>query len=249
MKKLKLPKKIIKKWLLITLCGLLALATAGYVWWSIASWGGYEKRYSQKQQDIQQKFDSVWSLPADTVEQKQVKLASLAGASAEIDKLAPDFCKPSTLVAWQRYIHANATRERECMVIIKDAENFSAMVRPAVVFLQQAQGISKALAAAPSQAEAPEGDFDAQLGAWRSVLSSVKGATASGKFEIVKQSTESSVDAIIRAWEEVIAAHAAKDKARYTKAVQGLAAAYDGLGEVSKVHTEQLNLLLDEIKK
>ncbi len=248
MKQLKMPKRMPKQLPFIISAGLVVIV-GGYIWWSVVAWSKYEQTYTVKQNEVQQTLDTVWNMPADTNEQKQAKLASLSAAVTEIDRINLDTCNQNVLISWQRIIQQNGEHEKACKEGIQSIKERSVSIKPSVEFLQQAETLAKSMSQAPSLAEVTESDFDGQLNAWRNVQNSIKNMSASDRFEVVKQSAQSSVEGIIKAWEEVAAAHKAKDKTRYTKAVQALAAAYDGLEDVSRIHTEQLSILVSEIKK
>ena len=248
MKRLKMPKRTSKMLLFYVLIGIFALSIGGYVWWSVASWSAYEQKYTEKQHSIQHNLESVWNMPADTVEQKQAKLAQLASASTEIAKVDPETCNQTLFIEWQRVIQANSERARACKDMVQSVQNFSASLRPAVEFLQQGEAMAKIMAHAPSKTEVAEADFSGQLSAWRTTLDAVNNISTGNEFGAVKQAARGSTEGVIKAWEEIIAAHEAKDKARYTKAVQALAAAYDRLEAITKIHTEQLNVLVATFK-
>lgn len=248
MKRLRMPKRVSKKLILFGIPAGLIVVVAVYVWWSISSWSAYEQKYTEKQHDIQRSLESVWNMPADTVEQKQAKLARLASTNTEISNVGLDNCNQTLLLGWQRIIQANGDREKACRESVQSMQELSASLKPVIEFLQQGEAMAKIMAQAPSGAETTEADFNGQLNSWRATLDSVKGMGGSGEFETVKQATQGSIEGVVKAWEGVIAAHEAKDKARYTKAVQALAGAYDRLGDITKAHDERLNALIVEFK-
>ncbi len=248
MKHLKISKRPSKILLVgISIC-IFTLVVGGYIWWSIASWGSYEQKYTEKQQSILHNLESVWNMPADTIEQKQAKLAQLTNASTEISKVDSQACSQMVLIGWQRIIQANNEREKTCKETIQSIQELGVSLRPAVEFLQQDEVMAKIMGQAPSKTEVAETDFNDQLGAWRATLDVTKSMPAGNEFGPVKQAAQASIENMVKAWEEIIASHEAKDKARYSKAVQALAAAYDKLEDITKVHTEQFSILVAKFK-
>lgn len=257
MKKLKLrrfglhlPLFVRTRWFIAVAIGIAVLAGLGaYGWWSKTSWDTYEKQYVAMNQEVDRKLEAAFSLQSDTPGERQEKLARLVGLQGELERVDDAFCRPAPLVGWQRAIKAYAEREAACKETQAALISFRSSLNTGIEYLQGEQLLAKQLATAPTQAEVTETEFEGQLAAWRSVAERVKSASASGRLEIVKQVAVDATGGIVTAWEEVMAGHAAKDKARYTKATQALAAAYDALGKIAAADTEQLIQVAADLKE
>lgn len=255
MKKIKkpqiaLPRFMRSRWFIIGLVAAVVLGgIGGYLWWSQSSWNAYEKKYTSLRQDIDTKLTTVFTMQSDTGQQRQEKTASLAKISADIEVTGDSFCHQNALIGWQRVFNEYKTYEGSCRDTLALARAFNDQLKVTVEYLQQEQALARQMAAAPSQTEVAEGDFEAQLGAWRSVYEGIRNTNVSGDLDPVKQATLGVTGEIMGNWGEIIAAHQAKDKARYTKAIQALAAAYDKLGTVSSTNREQLKGVAARLKE
>lgn len=245
-----LPSFMRSRWFILGV-GLVIIVGGGvaYAWWSKNSWTAYEKKYTSIRQDIDTKLTGVFSLQSDTTQQRDDKRASLGKLSADIEGIRGDFCRPNALIGWQNAFNEYKTQEESCKAAVNATKAFSDQLKQVVEYLQQEQALARQLASAPTQAEVAEGDFEGQLTTWRSVNDGIKNASASVYFDPVKRQAVSVTGEIVKNWEEVIAAHRAKDKARYTKAVQALAAAYDGVSGVSSTNTTHLTEVTMKLKK
>lgn len=255
MKKIKqpqlaLPRFIRSRWFVV---GVLVLAILGvigaYIWWSQSSWAAYERKYIGLRRDIDSKLTAVFSLQSDTSQQRQEKTANLAKFISDIDAMGDSFCHQNALVGWQRAFSQYKTQEESCKGVVVATKALNDQLKIAVTYLQQEQALAKQLAATPSQTEVAEGEFEQQLTTWRGVYDGIKNANASSEFEPVKQAALGTIGGIVKSWEEIIAAHQAKDKARYIKAIQTLAAAYDGLQTISSISTPHLTEVAKRTKE
>lgn len=239
---LALPEFMRSRWFIIATLAVVILGAVGaYVWWSKNSWDAYEKQYTGLHRDVDAKLTAVFSLQSDTVQQRQEKTTHLAKMSADIEEMSGSFCRQNSLIGWQTVFNQYKTHEESCKASLAALGAFNDQLKLTVGYLQQEQALAKLLAAAPAQAEVAESEFKAQLTAWRTVYDGTRNAGSSGDFDTVKQGTVDATGEIVKTWEEIIAAHQTKDKTRYMKAVQALAAAYDKLGIVTSVNTAQLS--------
>ena len=255
MKKLKkayaIPPEFIRsRWFIIGALVLLALGSIGaYIWWSQNSWSDYEKKYRSARQNIDAKLTQAFSLQSDTSDERQQKVTQLAGLSEEIEGINDSFCRQNVFIDWQGAFGEYKAHEESCKVVVASIGAFNDQLRSAVEYLKQEQALARQLGAAPAQAEVAEGDFEGQLAAWRSVYEGFKNASASDDFDSIKQAALSGAEGIVKNGEEVIAAHQAKDKARYLKATQALAAAYDNLQAVVSTNTTRLAEVATRVKE
>lgn len=216
-----LPSRLLRtRWFVILVTVLLVLASLGvYAWWSKTSWGAYENRFTKLQQNAKKQLEATFSLQSDTQQERQAKLGGLAKLSDDVSSLG-ELCSQNTLIAWQRVIKTYAEQEEACKAAQTSLTSFQGSLKITIEYLQNEHALAKYLALAPTQAETSETDWEGQLSAWRSVADSIKNTTSSGRFDSVKQVATEVSSGIIKGWEEVLAAHQAKDKARYIKATQ-----------------------------
>lgn len=242
MKRLKkaylVPRFMHSRWFIAGVAVVLFLGGAGvYIWWSQSAWGTYEKKYLSVRQDVDAKLTQAFSLQSDTPSERQRKIDQLASLTADIDETGDSFCRQNVLIGWQGAFGEYKAYKESCETTMATIRIFNDQLKSTINYLQQEQTFAKQLGAVPAQAEVAEGDFEGQLTAWRSVYEGLKSAGTSADFAPVKQAAIGATEGIVRNWEEVIAAHRAKDKARYVKATQTLAAAYDSWQTVASTGT------------
>lgn len=245
----RIPQLLRKRWLVILLMIFLVLTTLGaYAWWSKTSWDTYENRFTTLQQNAEKQFEATFSLQSDTQQERQAKLDGLAKLNDEISSL-DELCSQNNLIAWQRVIKTYAEQEEACKSAQTSLKSFQGSLKITIEYLQSEHALAKSLTSAPAQAETTEGDWEGQLSGWRSTADSIKNVTSSGKFDSVKQAAVEVSSGIIKAWEEVLATHHAKDKTRYVKATQDLAAAYDRLETITTSDTDQLKVIASDLEE
>lgn len=243
------PQLLRKRWFVILLVIILLLTTLGiYAWWSKTSWDSYEARFTTLQQNAKKQLETTFSLQSDTQQERQAKLDGLAKLNDDISSL-DELCSQNNLIAWQRVIKTYAEQEEACKSAQASLKSFQGSLKITVEYLQSEHALAKSLMSAPVQAETSEGDWEGQLSGWRSAADSIKNVTSSGKFDSVKQVAVEVSNGIIKAWEEVLAAHHAKDKTRYVKATQDLAAAYDKLETITTSDTNQLKIIASDLEE
>lgn len=225
------------------------IAFAAYGWWSNAAWNSYESRYVGMQQRINTQLTATFSLQSDTADEKQVKLAELSKLQTELGA-SNSLCSQNKLIDWQqRVIKEYAKRDERCREGQSLIASFEVRLRAVVEYLQNEHALAAMLAVGPLQAEVSESEFEGQLQAWRSIAESIKNTRNADSFETVKQSAMDTTGNVVKAWEEVVVAHQAKDKARYTRANQELAASYDRLENITATSAKELVRTVDNLKE
>jgi hypothetical protein len=244
-----LPHFMRSRWFIIgAFASIIALAAA-YGWWSNITWNSYENQYVSLQKRIDAQLTATFSLQSDTSDEKQVKLAELSKLQAELGS-NNSLCSQNKLIDWQqRVIKEYAKRDERCREVQSLVASFEVQLRAVVEYLQNEHTLADILAAGPSQAEVNESEFEGQLQAWHSIAESIKNTRSAGSFGTVKQSAMDTMGNVVKAWEEVITAHQAKDKVRYTKATQELAASYDRLGNIAAASTIELTKIAANLKE
>ena len=238
------------RWFIVGVGIAIFLGSAGvYIWWSQSSWDAYEKKYIGIRQEIDTKLTRTFSLQSDTSDERQQKINQLASLAADIEKIDDSFCRQNVLIGWQVAYGEHRTQEDSCKALLGGVRVFNDQLKPTVEYLQQEQFLAKQLSTTPTQAEVSEGDYEGQLVAWREMHEKVKNSSADANFEPVKQVAVDTIGGIVESWGEVIAAHQAKDKPRYLKATQALAAAYDSLQTISSTSSTRLAEVAARLKQ
>lgn len=247
---LHLPRFMHSRWFIIGGCvSAVVVALATYGWWSTTIWNSYENQYVSVQKRIDTQLVAAFSLQSDTRDEKRVKLSELSKLQADLET-NNSLCSQNKLVDWQqRVISEYAKRNEKCKEVQSLVASFEGQLQGVVEYLQNEHALAAIFASGPQQTEVSEGEFEEQLQAWRALAESVKGTSSVESFSAVKQSAMDTTGDVVKAWEEVIAAHQAKDKARYIKATQELAASYDKVENIAAVSTVELTKMATSLKE
>jgi hypothetical protein len=236
-----------RRWVIGLIVTLLLLFASIYIWWSVSSWSGYENRYATFRQTEKKELQAALDMKTDTKDQRAAKLSALA---TSVKKLPSDdsLCGISSLIGWQRILAGELKkREEACYKVQSNLIALRGSLDKVVEYLESEHALAKLLAVVPAGGEVSEAEWPKQAEAWTAVAKNIEGLQVSGEFDTVKTTTKSAVSAIVAAWNEVLAAHQAKDKARYLKATAALYTAFDGLETIPRSDTDKLRSLLQPV--
>lgn len=239
------------KLLIITGTVLVVLgATGGYVLWSKAAWGSYEARYVDWKGSFGAKLNDTLALRSDTDQERSDKLQSLKQVSSDLNVVQGGLCKPESLVAWQQQFVATTKEDvAACEALATKASSFKVALDKAVEYIENENSVAQKLRNLPISDKAiEEKDWEGQVAAWRTANQELKDMSASEAFGPTRQKALESTEAVIKAWDEVIAASKEKNKQRYTKAGEALTTAHDTLDGVLEVNTQQIKPLTEALE-
>jgi len=242
-------RKIYAHRLIIAIIAGVVLLVAVYAFWSKYTWDEYETRYTGWHSSTRGQVGDAFALPATTDKERNNKLSALKKASDAIITAKSSLCSVNNLVGWQRFIGALHNREKKCQEMMGAAATFAEKTKGAIGYLESEKALTAIISSIPSQKpELVESDWAAQAAAWHAAAGKVDTLAANANFAPVKQVAQITTKKIDAAWQEIIAANAAKDKARYLKAQSQLADSYGTLGDITGVSTKQLKTLLDPLQ-
>jgi len=226
---------------------VLLIILGGYSLWSKNVWDGYEAKYSQWDTSTKQQITQALSLTVKSDQDRERKMAAIKTVSAAIDSAETSLCQVNGLISWQHFIKSLQAKEGDCREVVAKRGDWNKKLKPIVVYLEDEQAIAKVVAKSPKLSQVPDTEWEAQPAVWQALTKDVEGTTVRSAFNPVKQQASKATMGIEAAWKEVIAAHKAKDKARYIKAQGQLTQAYETLAETAKTDTDNLKLLLDKL--
>jgi hypothetical protein len=224
--------------------GIIVLSAGLYAYWSINTWNNYQTRFTGLQNDAQSKIKGALGLKVETPEERTKKLDALQASRDMLPTDKDSLCQVSAVVDWQNFVGNLREQKEKCNETKTKLVSLRSTLDKLVEYLEDEHALAKALSTLPAGGAVAEGDWAKQRDGYKAVLKSVGDAQATSDFTSIKQTAVEKLTSTVAAWEEVLAAHGAKDKARYTKAAAALAASYDGLQAVSKTSSDRLQVLV-----
>lgn len=220
-------------WFFITIA-LFILILGIYVLWSRQAWTQLTPHYTQWHQGLQAEVSSAAVLPATTAKEQDAVMAKLMGVSSKIDTDQRTVCTVHNLVQWQRKVIStfNDTYSA-CQKMVAATVDFQKQLTVVIAYHKNDQTLAGIIAAVPQAGELAEDTWEAQMIAWGDAAMTIEKMTATDSFKPTQQLAVEHATAIKAAWQDVIAAHQAKDKQKYLAAQGSLATAIDALNEVS----------------
>jgi hypothetical protein len=239
-----------KKYLIIASLVLLAFLMGGYILWSKQLWAQYTSTYVQWHQEFNTEIKAVSVLPTTTVKEKNALLDRLDGMSQRISSQQANLCAMTPLVQWQqRAIPAYESARNDCQKKLTAVVSFQNQLDSVIAYIKNDQDLAKILATASPASELEDGVWGEQVAAWSKAIDLTGKLSVSAAFKSTQQQALDRMTAVKVAWQELIAAHQLKDKAKYIDAQNKLGTAYDGLNDVSAASEKNLIGLADLLSR
>lgn len=231
-----------KKLLVFGIIGVSLLLILGYGWWSYNAWANYKINVESHRTSVKEEVSAVFALPVSSEEEHVSKLEKLEALSQPLGGFS-SVCGASWFFEWQAkgaYKEA-AEAVSGCRTHAQRASELKVEIDNVTAYIKDDAAIAKLTASLGSKEEYAEGEFAAQAGAWREASKQVQALTVSEAYTQVKTTAERSYATIADAWQEVQAAHEARNKANYIKAQEKLQTAYDSLQAISNESQKYLS--------
>lgn len=229
----------------------LMLLLVGYSLWSMTTWNAYRTSYENWQKELRTGVDAAIVLPVTTSAERAKKKTAFKDTSNKINSAQQSLCQVSGIVAWQHAVGDFRQREEACRQIVGQADTFGKKIQETTIYLEHEQTLAAAIAAAlkTSEGKVTEATWGSQVETWQTAEKTItKIPSPEALFIPVKTSALEKIKAIETAWGEVIAAHTAKDKAKYTEAQAKLATAYEALPSLAATSTQQLTVVTQSLQ-
>lgn len=228
---------------------LITLLFVLYIAWSMQAWATYKTTYTTWQYDLRTDVDGTLKLPVATQEGRLQKMSELRKVAETISSAEKSLCSVHPAASWQHFISSLKTREEECKEYLQNATTFNQKLEVAIRYLENDQALAKIIASAPNSAEKIKDDaWEVQVTAWRNVGTNIEKLPVGTDFTPVKNSAKEAAKGIEAAWQGVIDAHKAKDKAKYEAAHTALTEAYNTLAAISTRGAEQFKPLAEALQ-
>lgn len=228
----------------VTVIGLIGT----YSFWSLKTWEAYRLSYGAWQKELRTDTDTAVTLPTANQAQRSQKTAALEGISSDIIAAKRSLCAIHVMVRWQVIIIALKEREDTCHRVVETASSLGEKIQTTTKYLENEQVLVGIITAASnSQASTTEATWQSQVETWGIAVEAIKKMSVEPAFIPVKDGTLSATQSVATAWQNIVVAHKAKDKAKYVEAQTRLADAYDALrGVVS--HSHEFTKLADSLQ-
>ncbi|HET6746479.1 MAG TPA: hypothetical protein VFH06_00025 [Candidatus Saccharimonadales bacterium] len=223
--------------------GLILLAMGAYIFWSGTTWSDYQMHFTRLQDEARSKIKGSLELKVETNEDRMKKLDSLRSSR---DILADDnsLCRVNMLVDWQSFIGNLKDQKQKCNEVQTKLVHLRDALDKIIEYLENDHILAESLGTIPAGGEIAEDAWVGQRDGYRAAQKHIAERTVSNEFAPVKQMAEEKLNGIVAAWEEILAAHGAKDKVRFTKAVATLSQGYDALSNIGKVSSDHFQVLV-----
>jgi hypothetical protein len=225
----------------ILLC-ILVIGT--YILWSKQVWGQYTPTYVQWHQAIQANVSTAVALPATNAKEQDVVFAQFKDIMRQIDAKQSTLCTINPLIHWQQQV-INSLKDMEttCQQKVAAIVMFKSQLKKVIDYNNDDQNLARILTAIPKADELADDTWVKQVEVWDGAVKATEKLAISDNFKATRQLAVEQMTAIKTAWQEVIAAHQAKDKQKYITAQATLATAIDGLDEIA-VASEKATIAL-----
>lgn len=210
------------------------IATGVYVLWSKQVWDDYQPSYTQWHQSIKDDTDKAVALPAASVEERTTALVALKKVTQQIGISQDKVCVMHPLVQWQQKLIAKLDEAQiACRKEVDKTTTFKTSLNAIVLYIEDDQELAKIMMAIPQPDEVADDNWEKQVIAWDGAIKSTEKLSVSDSFKPTQQLAIAQMTKMKAAWQGVIAAHQAKDKAAYLTAQGALASAIDELDMIA----------------
>ena len=235
-----------KSWVILSAASLFVLLLLGYVIYSAQAWQNYDKNYQNQQSALKSDINSALALPMTQPVDRNTKLAQLESITIKLKKQQEIGCRVDTLTNWQTSISSLGDMQKQCKSAISKLDKLINTLDATTSYLGQEHKLANSLSSMVKlSAQSDETTWSALASSWHDYRAKISGLKSSGSFESTKKVTDTVVASIDAAWQELLAAHVAQDKARFVKASSSLGFAYGSLGTIAAENNKQV-LLLDQ---
>lgn len=239
-----------RKWLIVGTVTFLAVLALAYVLYSMQAWRGYERDYIAWQATTKSELTSVLSLPATSPKEREQKLSKLESIVADLKAQKSKVCSDDSLIGWQAFFQGVDTVKKQCHSVSSKIDGVVVELGVIISYLTNEHTFATSLAKLSTQPAQPdEKTWDQVAGTWRKFGVDVAAMKVDASFESTKKVAVTVVTGVDTAWQELLAAHSVKDKARFVKARSGLAVAYAALTTITTENDKQVASLDKKLTK
>ncbi len=233
-----------KAWLFVGAATVFVVLALGYLLYSLQIWRNYEQDYKVWQTTTKNDLSAVLSLPMTSLKEREQKLAKLQAIAADLKTQQSNMCHVRPLTGWQTNFEGIGVVQKQCNAVASKVEGLITELGVIMAYLTNERTLTTSLTGLISQPAQPdEKTWDQVAAAWHKFGAEIAAMKPDVSFESTKKVAVTAVTGIDTAWQELLAAHTAKDKPRFVMARAGVMAAYDALGAITAENDKQVSLL------
>ncbi len=234
--------------IILSSSAIFILLVGGYALWSIHAWSGYKTTHETWHNTIKKDIHNALALSATNYDERSRKMSRLQHISTNITSAKSSLCDVSGLFSWQRIISSIKTEREACDRNVTTADMFNIKMRQTISYLESEQSLGKIIAPLMVQDKITEASWDSQPASWQAAADTIKKMSVNTTFAPVKTNAVDVTRSIQSAWQMLISAHKAKDKAKYLDAQSKLTQAYSGLPLLATKSTEHFNTIVKPLQ-
>ena len=231
-------------WMIVIVSMVIGLSVVVYAIYSLMSCSSYHEHTQQWQTTTKQRLDTALALQATSPDQRSRRLTALKATTAYIRSSQTSTCKPARLTGWQLAFEGPKRMRGACAMYSKKVGLISGQLSRVTGYLEDEAQVTNLLRPALKlSGTVNEASWQQTATVWSQAHTSISNLSASSEFNRTKQEAVSVTLALETTWKELIAAHDAKDKARFVAAITKVQEAYTRLAGISTVNDSQLTFL------
>lgn len=208
-----------------------------YAWWSVAAWANFEKNYTTIQSDTGSQISAVVALPVTTPEEKAKKRTALENVHTSI-ATHQAMCEIPVFISWQTRFGTVKKYQDECSDVLKKLTSVDESLVVVTGYLRDEQQFAGLVTAASGGASDLDEVVWAETAAkWHTLAVKTKELKVSKAFDEVLKRSITETAHLDACWQEVLAATAAKDRARFQTAKDELSKAYGTFKDMAQLST------------
>lgn len=223
-----------KRWIIVVSLCVLAAVVGCYVFASIKNWENYEQQNARNLTSLRQKTDQALEKISQSKLKRDEKMQQFDQLSASL-KESSGLCGNSLLFSWQQSLPANKTKVDDCQDQSKRFATLQSKLDVIIAHLKSEQELTSLIAAASNVKMNPgEADWPLILQQWSTAEEQLRKKNVTKTFESTKAKGIEKLQAIRAAWQALIDANKAKDRAKYEAAASSLSLSYGALSEITQ---------------
>ena len=161
---------------------------------------------------------------------------------------ADEICKPSTLYGWQTRSGSVKAKQNRCEDNASRLRAFGLKLKTVTIHLDSQQQITDMVKATESPDEVSEDGFAEVVESWEGLALKIDTLKVPDTMNETKRVTQERVRLMITVWQELQAAHVAKNRIGYETATAKIVSEYNALGEIATVSTISLEKLANSLQ-
>lgn len=231
----------------IVVLALLFVCLTAYSVYSVLTWRSLDTERQVWQAGMVDRIKKA----LDGSMSAEARLTILETISKDIDTGARDVCAVASPIDWQmRVLPSLRSAQEQCQQELTRLTDATRPLRDIVQFAHNERQLADVLAPTAKLPQRPtEKDWQTILTSWQQTSTAINELEKGEDFQPVQRITKEKVDAIVSAWQRIIAADKAENRSAFTSARQILDTRYDELGDITTVLHEQRQKLLAAFEK